>query len=158
MLRSIFRLGRSASDMEPFLVTMTRLAENPVLQRICNVVHQTFLVGFGSLGARVSVACRTSFAQLLLHSSLIKLKLFECEVQYDSPQESLLSTITIITTVIMIIFLFTIIPSLLNRKGLLNLAYFNRTTRNRLLADSCIYLVQIYTKRGFHQLRRIGCY
>jgi len=90
------------------------------------------MVGFGSLGARVFVSCRKSFAQLLLYSSLIKIKLFECEVQYNSPQESLLSAITIITTVIMIIFLFTIVLSLLNRKGLLNIAYFNITTRNLL--------------------------
>jgi hypothetical protein len=90
------------------------------------------MAGFGSVSIRVSVSCGKSFAQLLLHSSLIELKLSECEVQYNIPQESLLSTITIITTIIIIIFQFIIILSLLNRRGLLNLAYFNRTTRNLL--------------------------
>jgi hypothetical protein len=152
----MFRLKRSASDIEPFLDTTTRLAEKTILRRVWIIVHKKFMVGFGSLDVRVFVSWRKSFAQLLLHSSLIKLKLFECEVHYNSPQESLLSTINIITTIIMIIFLFTII--LLNRTGLLNLSYFNRTTRNFLWADICMHLFQIYTKRCFHQLRRIGCY
>ena len=77
-LRSIFRLERSASDIEPFLDTMTRLAEKPILQRICITMHQTFMVGFGSFGVRASVSCRKSFAQLLLHSSLIELKFLFC--------------------------------------------------------------------------------
>jgi hypothetical protein len=124
----MLRLETSASDIEPILDTMTRLAEKPIFQRVCIKVHQNFVVGFGSLCVRVSVSCRKSFAQLLLHSSLMKLKLFEYEFQYNSPQESLLSTITII----MIICLFTIILSLLNRKRLLNLEYFNRTAQNLL--------------------------
>ena len=151
-------LERSASDIELFLDTMTRLAEKTILQRIWIIVHQKFMVGFDSLRVRVFVSWRKSFAQILFRSSLIKLKLFECEFQHNSPQEFLSSTINIITTIIMIIFLFTIILSLLNRTGLLNLAYFNRTTRNILWADSCMHLFQIYMKRGFHQLRRIGCY
>jgi hypothetical protein len=127
-LWSIFRLERYASDIELFLDTMTRLAENSIFQRVCIKMRQTFMVGFGSLGIRVSILCRKSFPQLLLHSSPIQLKLFECEVQYHSPQESmvmwnsLLSTITIIIAIIMIIFLFTIILQLLKSKGLQNLA------------------------------------
>lgn len=53
---------RSASDIEPFLDTMTRLAENPMFQRVCIIVHQKLMVGFGSLVVGVSVSNRKPFA------------------------------------------------------------------------------------------------
>jgi hypothetical protein len=52
---SMFHLERSASDIEPFLDAMTRLAEKLIFQRLCIIVHQKFMVRFGSLGVRVSV-------------------------------------------------------------------------------------------------------